>query len=57
MQQLTEENQARISIIAALCEDMRDIGNNDDREIYDALQNYLNRRWRPNADAFNIAEK
>lgn len=57
MQRLTEENQARISIIAALCEDMRDIGKNNDQEIYDALQNYLDRRWRPRADMFNVAEK
>ena len=57
MQRLTHENQARLSLIAGLAEDMRDRGGNTDGEIFDALQGYVNRRWRPQADALNVTEK
>jgi hypothetical protein len=57
MNKLTKENQARLSLVAALCEDMKDIGDNNDQEIYFALQSYLDRRWRPRADALIIDQK
>ena len=57
MAKLTDENKARLSIIAALAEDMRDVGNNTEAEIYAALSEYLRRRWRPQADALNVTEK
>ena len=57
MAKLTDENKARMSLIAGLCEDMRDRGGNTDGEIFDALQGYLNRRWRPQADALCVDEK
>ena len=53
MSKLTDKNIARLSLVAAFCEDMR----NNDQEIYNALQDYLNRRWRPKADMYNVAEK
>ena len=54
---LTDENKARLSLIAGLAEDMRDRGGNTDQEIFSALQDYLNRRWRPQADALSASEK
>lgn len=57
MNKLTHENMARLSLIAGLAEDMRDRGGNTDAEIYSALQDYLDRRWRSQADALCASEK
>lgn len=51
MNKLTDENMARLSLIAGLAEDMRDRGGNSDEEIFSALQSYLNRRWRPQCES------
>ena len=57
MAKLTDENLARLSLIAAFAEDMRDVGGNSEAEIYAALSEYLRRRWRPQADALCVDEK
>ena len=57
MNKLTHENLARLSLIAGLAEDMRDRGGNTDAEIFHVLSKYIQRRWRPQADALNIQEK
>ena len=57
MNNLNEANRARLSLVAAFCEDMVDVGGDSEKAVYEALSEYLCRRWRPLADAFAVDEK